>query len=133
MRLGKYQKQWLTALRSGRYYKGTRADHEDEGAGTYSAIGVACEIFKEHLGLIDVVDSPAGKYDHKTHYETFAEVAPERLWKFLKLKSYTGCSISGTICDIAYSSHSLFKTDKTFTRMASYIEKNKDDLFRGSI
>jgi hypothetical protein len=118
------QKQWIKALRSGKYTQGKGCLHNTDG---FCCLGVAA---KEFLTDDVVVAEVTDKYDidyASWSYDTEPEMAPDYVMKALGLYDNNGSSKTND--DLMMLTH-LNDDDSTFEQIADIIEANPEHYFR---
>ena len=119
-RLGKNQKRWIEALRSGKYKKGNGTLKYGD---SYCCLGVACEIFAGELGLKTKLNGVG-----VTLYDGESSYLPEKVAEFLGLRSTQGWAQYApslvNINDRRGADH------KDFSTVADLIEESPKDYFK---
>ncbi len=119
MKLGKNQKKWIKALRSGKY-KQTK-DHLRDSDG-YCCLGIGCRIFKKELGLSELKEA-----DGITSFNSWRGSLPEAVEAHLGLRSNTG-KTKGRGKDLAARNDNGW----TFHEIANFLVKYPAKFFKES-
>lgn len=124
------RKQWIEALRSGRYKQGSGRLKSQDG---YCCLGVAAEILGEAFVPSSLVSG--GYYlTGESEHEMSVSMLPSRVIKAYGLRSSIGGFLN-PIGPVDLPSHhipslaAMNDTKKTFTEIADYIDKNPEQVF----
>ena len=123
MELGKNQKRWIEALRSGKYKKGMGYLNEEND--TYSCLDVAREIFEKEL-------TPKVVFDKHADYTVYGDgcgVTRRMIQYHLGLRFKDGDSADPNVPALYTVNDHVYGDDTDFNRAADYIEKQAEAYF----
>lgn len=118
MKLGKNQRKWIDALRSGKYEQGIGDLHNN---GKFCCLGVACDLFKDEL---EVFENSEGIFEYDNKYYTL----PKKMVEKLGLYDGRGKKMSNTT---SLTNLNDFK-NYNFNQIADELENNPEKWFRES-
>ncbi len=126
-KLGPKQKNWIKALRSGRFKQGQ--EHLRSTKDEFCCLGVRCHQARKRLGL------KVEKEDDKYGYNKETAGLPEKVREDLKMIGSLGCFTDKQPHRIGkHKKYALaFHNDSgaTFLQIADFIEKNPELVFTG--
>ena len=122
--MNRFQKLWLKALRSGKFKQGKNALNRNSH---YCCLGVACEVFKEHLSTIK-------KYETSVEYDGEFGQLPLAINNLLRLYNVEGdifpFSGGGKLKSLVDLND---RYGKTFSEIADIIEENAKYYFKNVV
>lgn len=129
MALNENAKQWIRALRSGKYKQTRGALHKGEG---FCCLGVACDLAVQ-AGVVRTVKKDGMEvgvaYDGlevKATYDGCIAVLPPRVMKWLRLRTPNGMSRSLALPSLT----KMNDQGKSFSEIADFIEQHPNELFQ---
>jgi hypothetical protein len=124
----KLRKDWIKALRSGKYKQGTGSLEED---GKNCCLGVACRVALKRFPKLIVVEACVG--NNATHFDNEASYLPDKVRIVFGFRdSHGGFEIpeegkSGTLYGLT-DANDLAKW--SFKKIATYVEKHPENVFK---
>jgi hypothetical protein len=123
-----FQKEWLKALKSGKYQKGKcKLAKIQNNVTKYCCLGVACEVFNDKIASNLKVKKLKKLEDNRFSnriftYDGDCDYLPNRVYKKLKLNDCEGDFGESTLV-------SLNDSDETHKEIAQFIENNPEKVF----
>lgn len=116
---------WSSALRSGQY-KQTKSQLCNIETNAYCCLGVACEVYQQHVGDLKVVDLKWGSHSSPRDYDGSTSCLPLKVARWLNMDIGGGFSANGIdTCLIALNDNQ----NATFEEIADVID-NPEIRFR---
>jgi hypothetical protein len=119
------QKQWLAALRSGKYKQGKNRLHKIDN--TFCCLGVACDIFREQLHLECKEEIGSDYEDVYLHENGCASALPEKVQLLLNLRDDLGYPKDMKLHKSLIALNDI--EEKSFSEIADIIEANPEAYF----
>lgn len=111
------QEEWLQALESGKYKQGRKWLNKNQ---SFCCLGVACEVFKERLGIEVRTEGVA-------YYNEESNIAPEEIVDVLHLRGALGQSLGEEERDFLYELND--HREMSFQEIAAHIRKHPGHYF----
>lgn len=117
------RKKWADALRSGKYKQGRYALHKKyaDGADAYCCLGVACDLFKDEVGGLSIVEMappPEATEVKRVRYDGADQYLPKKIAEYLNI------DIAGCYKEFG-SLTSVNDSGVPFTEIADIIESDR--------